>query len=89
MKRVKLGIKKGATVQVTAGRDKGQKGTVLEVDPVRLKIKVQGIKMQTHYSKQDGLQKREGQIDYSNVKLVDEPKPTEKTTKKKASSRKS
>jgi large subunit ribosomal protein L24 len=89
MKRVKLKIKKGATVEVVTGSDKGLKGAVLEVDPVKMKIKVQGVKMQTHYSKQDGLQKREGFIDYSNVKMLEAPKASEaKTTKKKASTRK-
>jgi large subunit ribosomal protein L24 len=89
MKRIKLQIKKGATVEVIAGKDKGLKGAVMEVDPVRLKIKVQGVKMQTHYSKQDGLQKREGYVDYSNVKMLEAPKASEaKTTKKKTSSRK-
>lgn len=88
MKRVKLKIKKGATVEVTAGKDKGTKGAVLEVDPVKMRIKVQNVKMQTHYSKQDGLSKREGYIDYSNVKLIDQPKAEAKTPKKKAASRK-
>ena len=89
MKRVKLKIKKGATVEVVAGQDKGLKGAVLEVDPIRLRITVQGVKMQTHYSKEEGVAKREGFLDYSNVKLVDQPKPTEgKATKKKASTRK-
>lgn len=84
--RVKLKIKKGATVEVTAGNDKGKRGTVLAVDPVALKIKVQAVKMQTHYSKQDGLATREGFIDYSNVKLVEQASkkaPDAKKAKKK------
>lgn len=89
MKRIKLKIKKGDTVQITAGADRGKQGAVLAVDPVKLKVKVQGVKVQTHYTKEDGLQKREGFFDYSNVKLVQSTKaPAEKTTKKKASSRK-
>lgn len=82
-KRIKLAIKKGSTVEVIAGADKGKRGAVLAVDPVLLKIKVQAVKMQTHYSKQDGLTTREGFFDYSNVKLVDAPKATEKKTAKK------
>ncbi len=89
MKRIKLKIKKGDTVQIIAGADKGKQGAVLAVDPVKLKVKVQGVKVQTHYSKEDGLQKREGYFDYSNVKLVQPAKASsEKTTKKKASARK-
>lgn len=83
-KRIKLAIKKGATVEVIAGADKGKRGAVLAVDPVKLKIKIQAVKMQTHYSKQDGLQTREGFIDYSNVKLIDAPKAVTKAPKKKA-----
>lgn len=84
MKRVKLAIKKGSTVQVITGGDKGKKGAVLEVDPGKMKIRVQGIRMQTHYSKQDGMSTREGYLDYSNVKLLEAAKPEAKAPKKKA-----
>jgi large subunit ribosomal protein L24 len=66
-----LKIRKGDTVQVISGADKGKKGAVLEVKPGTLKIKIQGVKVQTHYDKKDGLLKKEGFIDYSNVKLVE------------------
>ncbi len=36
-----------------------------------MKIKIEGVKVQTHYDKKDGLLKKEGFIDYSNVKLVE------------------
>lgn len=81
---VKLKIKKGATVQVTTGADKGKKGAVLEVDPKKMQVKVQGVKVQTHFDKKEGLLKKEGFIDYSNVKLV-EKAPEKKTPTKKAS----
>ena len=84
---MKLKIKKGDTVQVTTGSDKGKKGTVIEVKPLAMKIKIQGVKIQTHYDKKDGLLKKEGFIDYSNVKLIEvaaakEKKTAVKTTKK-------
>jgi large subunit ribosomal protein L24 len=82
-----LKIRKGDTVQVTSGSDKGKKGTVLEVKPSALKIKVQGVKVQTHYDKKDGLLKKEGFIDYSNVKLVSAAAAKEKKTAKKASAK--
>lgn len=67
----KLKIKKGDTVQVITGQDKGKKGTVLEVNSGGPKVKVQGIKLMTHFDKKDGLKTLEGFIDYSNVKLVE------------------
>lgn len=85
---MKLKIKKGATVQVITGSDKGKKGSVLAVDAKAMKILVQGVKVQTHYDKKDGLLKKEGFIDYSNVKLV-ESAAKEKKTSKKASKSKS
>jgi large subunit ribosomal protein L24 len=87
---MKLKIKKGATVQVISGSDKGKKGTVLAVDEKAMKISVQGVKVQTHYDKKDGLLKKEGFIDYSNVKLVEAAaakakKPAAKKTAKQKS----
>lgn len=80
---MKLNIKQGDTVQVTAGSDKGKKGSVLELDSKKLKIKVQGARIRTHFT-QEGLQKKEGFMSYSNVKLIDSAKP--KITKKKTAS---
>lgn len=85
---MKLKVKKGATVQVITGSDKGKKGSVLAIDAKNMKIKVQGVKVQTHYDKKDGLLKKEGFIDYSNVKLV-EAATKEKKTSKKATKAKS
>lgn len=79
-----LKIRKGDTVQVITGQDKGKKGTVLEVQPTALKIKIQGVKVQTHYDKKDGLLKKEGFINYSNVKLVETATKEKKATKKAA-----
>ena len=79
-----LKIRKGDTVQVITGQDKGKKGTVLEVQPTALKIKIQGVKVQTHYDKKDGLLKKEGFINYSNVKLVETATKEKKATKKTA-----
>lgn len=84
----KLKIKKGANVQVIAGADKGKKGEVLEVNPTSLMVKVQGVKVQTHFDKKDGLLKKEGFIHYSNVKLLDKA-PEKKSAGKKSSKSKS
>ena len=80
---LKLKIKKGATVQVISGADKGKKGTVIAVDAAAMKIQVQGVKIQTHFDKKDGLLKKEGFIDYSNVKLVEAKASAAKTKEKK------
>lgn len=86
-----LKIKKGATVQVIAGQDKGKKGEVLEVKATTMKLKVQGVRVQTHFDKKDGLLKKEGFIDYSNVKLLTAATPTKtkKPAKKSAAKSKS
>jgi len=80
----KLKIRKGATVQVIAGAEKGKKGVVLDVNPNKMAVRVQGIRVQTHFDKKDGLLKKEGYIHYSNLKLVDAPAAKEKKTKSKA-----
>lgn len=85
---MKLKIKKGATVQVIAGADKGKKGKVLEVSPTAMKLKIEGVKVMTHYDKKDGLKKLEGFIDYSNVKLLEAAAATKATKAKKATSKK-
>lgn len=87
---MKLKIRKGATVQVISGADKGKKGTVLAVDPKAMTLKIQGVKVMTHFDKKDGLKKLESFIDYSNVKLLEQApvakaKKAPKTTKKAAS----
>lgn len=84
---MKLKIKKGATVQVITGSDKGKKGSVLAVDAANMKIQVQGVKVQTHYDKKEGLLKKEGFIDYSNVKLVEAASKEKKTSKKATKSK--
>jgi large subunit ribosomal protein L24 len=79
----KLKIKKGATVQVIAGSDKGKTGSVIEVNPTKMKIKVQGVRLQTNVNKKENvLEKVEGFIDYSNVKLVEASAKASKTKKK-------
>lgn len=88
---MKLKIKKGSTVQVISGAEKGKKGVVIAVDKNALRIKVQGVKVMTHFDKKDGLKNIEGFFDYSNVKLLESTPATKgkktaaaKTTKKTA-----
>ena len=82
---LKLKISKGDTVEVIAGGDKGKKGVVMYVKntPEKpLKVKVQGVKMVTHFDKEKGRHEAEALIAYSNVKLVE--KAAKKTVAKKA-----
>lgn len=84
----KLKIKKGSTVQVIAGADKGKTGSVIEVNPIKMKIKVQGVRLQTNLDKKENiLVKTEGFIDYSNVKLMEGSAKTTKTKKKATKSK--
>lgn len=86
---MKLKIKKGDTVQVISGAQKGIKGSVMAIDPKKMRVKVQGVRVQTHFDKKEGLLKAEGFIDYSNVKLVESAaKMAKKSAKGKTSARK-
>lgn len=81
----KLPIRKGSTVEVISGSQKGKKGAVLEVNTKKLLVRVQGAMVQTKNDKREGTQiKKEGYIHYSNLKLVEAPK---KTAKKKSASK--
>ena len=83
---LKLKIKKGDSVVVITGSDKGKKGTVLEVDKKNLRLKVEGVRVMTHFDKKEGLLKIEGFIDYSNVKSAQASKESKskKTSKSKS-----
>lgn len=80
---MKLKIKKGSKVKVIAGADKGREGTVIAVDPSNLRVRIEGVKVQTKHSKQNGLQKSEGYIHYSNVQLLEAAAKTAGGAKKK------
>ncbi len=76
-------IKKNDNVVVLTGRDKGKKGTVLEVLPEKDLVKVSGIAIVTkHYKARrqgetSGIRKQEGYINLSNVMLISsDGKPT-------------
>ena len=79
-------IRKGDTVVVIAGKDKGAKGKVIAAYPRRDKVLVEGVnRMKKHEkirttqrgSKTGGIVTQEAPIHISNVQLVDsEGKPT-------------
>ena len=75
-------IKKGDTVQVIAGKDKGKDGKVISVDRKKNRLLVEGINMITKHAKpsmanqQGGIVHQEGPIDASNVMYLHKGKPT-------------
>lgn len=83
----KLKIKKGSTVKVITGDDKGKTGTVLDIDVFAMRVKVQGVRVQTKRNKRENtLVQEEGYIHYSNLELMDggsAKKPAKKAAKKK------
>jgi len=70
-------IKKGDTVYVNAGNDKGKTGKVLEVIVSKDRAIVEGINMVSKHTKpnsqhpQGGIVKQEAGIHMSNLQLVD------------------
>ena len=79
----KLKIKKGDTVEVITGDDKGKTGNVLSVDPFALKLQVSGVRVNIRLNKKEkNLYKEEGWLDYSNVRLAGSTKKAKKTKKK-------
>ena len=74
--RKRAKIKKNDQVVLIAGRDKGKRGRVLAVAPVRGKVKVEGAGVIKRHqrpagNKPGGIIDRESWIDISNVQVVD------------------
>jgi large subunit ribosomal protein L24 len=73
----KLHIKKGDTVYVNTGEDKGKTGKVLQVLITKERAIVEGINIISKHSKpnaqnpQGGIEKKEAAIHISNLNLVD------------------
>ena len=73
----KLKIKKGDTVYVNAGNDKGKTGKVLSVDPAQNRAIVEGVNLVSRHTKpnakqpQGGIIKQEAPIHMSNINLID------------------
>lgn len=70
-------VKKGDTVIVIAGKDKGKKGKVLSVNPETNRVFVEGVNMVTKHQKPNmkvqngGRIEKEGSVHASNVQLYD------------------
>ena len=75
-------IKRGDTVQVITGTNKGKQGKVVSVDRAGNRVIVEGVNMLTKHTKPSagnpdgGITHQEGPIDISNVMYVHNGKPT-------------
>jgi large subunit ribosomal protein L24 len=75
-------LRKGDTVVVIAGKDKGQEGEVVQVFPADNKVIVNGINRAKKHQKaravnqQGGIIDRDMPVDVSNLMLVHKGKPT-------------
>ena len=77
-------IRKGDTVVVVTGADKGRRGAVLQILPKEDRAVVQGVRIAKRYTKSTGMGQpggiieKEATIHLSNLKLVDpvSDKPT-------------
>ena len=80
---MKLHVKKGDTVLVLSGNDKGKQGKVMSVDPKSQSAIVEGVRIISKHTRpnaehpQGGIIKREAPIHISNLMVVDNSgKPT-------------
>ena len=77
-------VRKGDTVVVISGKEKGKRGKVLRVDKVKSRVVVERLQMVKRHTKptqqnaQGGIIEKEGTIHISNVMLLDpgSDKPT-------------
>ncbi len=80
----KMHVKKGDTVKVISGKDKGKQGVVLEAFPKKSRVLVEGVNVVKKHAKpsqdnpQGGILTQEALIHSSNVMPID-PKSGEPT----------
>lgn len=76
-RQIKWKLKKGDSVIVLCGRDKGQKGVILRLDRVKGRAIVQGVRKAKHHTKPSveagsgGIVEKEASIHLSNVAFFD------------------
>jgi large subunit ribosomal protein L24 len=71
-----LKIKRGDTVQVISGKEKGKRGEVERIIPAKERVVVRGVNVRTRHSRPsqqnpEGLYTFEAPVHVSNVMLVD------------------
>lgn len=76
-KQPKLHIRKGDTVKLIAGDDKGKSGKVLEINLDKKRAIIEGVNIATKHAKpsagkpEGGIKKVEASVHISNLMLVD------------------
>jgi len=76
-KKIKIHVRKGDTVKVISGNDKGATGKVLEIDRANYRAIVEGARMVTKHEKpsaanpEGGIKETEAGIHISNLMVVD------------------
>lgn len=86
----KFHVKRGDTVTVIAGAQKGKSGKILEILPAKQRARVEGLALVKRHVKKDsdknapagGIIEREGTIHISNLKLQAAAEKKEKDAKK-------
>lgn len=75
----KVHIKKGDTVRIIGGKDKGADGRVLQVLPKKRRVLIEGVNRVTRHEKirmsrrggqEGGIEHKEAAVDISNVALI-------------------
>ena len=78
----KIHIKKGDTVKVLSGDDKGQTGKVLKVEVKKYRAFVEGVNLVSKHTKpnaqnpQGGILKKEASVHISNLMVVEKGQAT-------------
>jgi large subunit ribosomal protein L24 len=71
-----MDIRKGDTVQILAGNDRGKRGRVLQVLVEKGRVLVEGVNLRKHHTRpstrdpQGGIREREAPVHVSNVQVV-------------------
>ena len=84
----KLHVKKGDTVVVISGKEKGKQGEIIAVDIKKERVTVKGLKLVKRHTKpsqanpQGGIIEKEGTIHVSNVMVLDPEQKVPTRTKK-------
>ena len=84
----KLHVKKGDTVVVISGKEKGKQGEIIAVDITKERVTVKGLNLVKRHTKpsqanpQGGIIEKEGTIHVSNVMVLDPEQKVPTRTKK-------
>ena len=90
---MKTKLKKGFTVELTVGADKGKSGEIIKMFPKEYKALVKGINVKKKHQKptkeqKGGIVTIEKPVHLSNLKLIDGKKTEKKTDTKKVEAKK-